>query len=227
MTKADMQKMIIAEARNGRDMAVFCGNKIVIVGTLDGLGEESLFNDKNFVGNNEKIPEFGNEEEWQLCELLNVVLLWRCDEDSMEYFWLPYAQSLKTIFAVDRNFDILNTPEYATSVYWERSFFADCVDDVAKHLSNGVKINYFTDDDYIIIESSEYCIADYLRSILAEEADWAKAATMDDTDDGAPYAGKFIIDDTDKRNALIALIDAYNRAPAPDESEFMRAVRGL
>ena len=227
MTKEEMQKMVIAEARNGRDMAVFCGNKIVIVGTLDGLGGESLLNDKNFVGSNEIIDEFDKAEEWQLCELLDVRLLWRVSEESMEYFWLPYAQSLKTILAIDRNFDILSTPEYATAVYWEHSFVADAVEDVAKHLSNGIKINYFTDDDYIIINTSEYYIADYLRSILAEEADWAKAATMDDSDDGAPYAGKFIIDDTDKRNALIALIDAYNRAPAPNESEFMRAVRGL
>lgn len=227
MTKEDIQKKVIAEARNGRDMAAFCGDKIVIVGTLDGLNEESLFVDKSFIRDNEHVPEFDNEEEWQLCELLDVVLLWRVDEASFEYCWKPYAQALKKILAINSNFDFLGTPEYATAVYWGREDLAEVAEDIAEHLSNGVKINYFTDADYIIINTSEYYIADYLRSILAEEADWAKAATMDDSDDGAPYAGKFIIDDTDKRNALIALIDAYNRAPAPDESEFMRAVREL
>lgn len=227
MTKEDMQKMVIAEARNGRDMAVFCGNKIVIVGTLAGWSEEELLTDDNFIGDNERVPEFGGAEEWQLRELLDVRLLWRVSEESMEYFWQPYAQSLKTILAIDRNFDLLDTPEYKTAVYWESSHLVDVALEVAEHLSNGRKINYFTDDDYIIIESSEYCIADYLRSILAEEVDWAEMATMDDTSNGAPYMGKFIIADAQKRSALIALIDAYNAAINPDEVEFMRAVRGL
>lgn len=229
MTKEDIQKKVIAEARNGRDMAAFCGDKIVIVGTLDGWSDEELFSDKSFVRNDERIPEFENEEEWQLCELLDVRCLWRVDEDSMDFFWKPYAEALKPMLAIDRNFDILGTPESHTGVYYDLDLI-DIAESVAEHLTNGKKINYSADEDYIIINSSEYRIADYLRSILAEETDWAESATMGDESKwsaGTSYVGKFIVADAEKRAALIALIDAYNAAENPSEEEFMRNVRAL
>lgn len=221
MTKDEIRKMVIAEARTNNNYAVFCGNRIVVIGETSGIDIEDMFNPDDMLDADEKVPEFGGIEEQDIADALDVRCLVRVEDDILRFCFIPYAENLKII--LDADIDIASTPEYAIGA--DRAInYSDIVWEIAGNCTNGRKINYIADGDYIIIKTSAYDIADDLRDLL-DNVDWTEQGTLDDA--YSPCAGKYIIADDKKRAELVALIDAYNAAENPNAAEFLQKVKSL